>query len=303
MVRPTAFYSNEETAEDNKFMEKVKATKKKTTEKAIGEFEAMVENLRSNGVEVEVYDQMREELPDSVFPNNWFSTHVLPALEKSIFIVYPMKAPSRQAEINPKVIQEVGGRYGQVLELKPAKKGQSLEGTGSLVIDSTNLIVYANLSERCSEATLKDYMKLLNGQCKPGQQFKLVKFRSFGKDGSPIYHTNVVMGLLARHAVVCLECVKDEKERKGLRSALEKSGKAVIEISYEEMGEMCGNIIQVKDKEGNLCVIMSKRALDGFSKENKKALKSNYKLIVNKIPTIERIGGGSARCMVAELYE
>jgi hypothetical protein len=157
---------------------------------------------------------MSENLPDSVFPNNWFSTHAFPTLKHSLFIIYPMKHPSRQAEVNPKVVKKVGGRYGAVIKIEPKNKGEALEGTGCLIFDHTNFTIYANISERCSEATLDSFMKEFNSHLKEGATpFKLVKFRAFGSDGSPIYHTNVMMGLLANHAVVCLESIKDKKER------------------------------------------------------------------------------------------
>ena len=167
-------------------------------------------------------------------------------------------------------------------------------------------MVFASVSERAAEATLSKFIQTFNNTAR-GKFYKLFKFRSFGKPEkgvrTPIYHTNVMMGVLANHVVVCLESVADDKERARLRSILERKGKEIIDISFTEMGEMCGNIIQVRNNKGELCVIMSKRAYNGFTKAHRATLEKNYRLIVNEIPTIERIGGGSARCMVAELYE
>lgn len=174
-----------------------------------------------------------------------------------------------------------------------------LEGTGSLVFDQANHLVYCCVSERATLKTLETYISMLNSHS--NSAYKLFPINGADKNGCPIYHTNVMLAIMDKHAVCCLAAVHDQKERALLRKSLSK-GRELIDLSYEEMGEMCGNMIQLESQNGQLCVLMSARAKAGLTKEHLNALKSSYKIIAPPIPVIEKIGGGSARCMVAELF-
>lgn len=246
---------------------------------------------------------MSKDYPDSVFPNNWFTTHKFDDnIPEGVMFTYPMKAPTRQAEVNPKIIKQIGGQYKQVINLTPALDGEALEGTGSLIIDNKHKKVYCSLSERACEATLYKFMSQLNAICK-NKKYRLVTFHASDKTGSPIYHTNVLMALLEKHIVFCLDSIHDPFERKRMELELTEGGRQIVDISYDEMGNMCGNMINVKDKRnGEMCLIMSDRAKNNLSKKNQSTLSKAYRIVASDIKMIEIIGGGSARCMVAELY-
>jgi len=239
-------------------------------------------------------------LPDSVFPNNWFSTHGGANIPGGVFFTYPMRVPSRQREINPLIVKEIGSQYWHVEHIRAAKKGSALEGTGSLIFDERLNKVYCSLSERACPDTLNDYMNTLNKLAQ--KPYKLITFNATDREGGSIYHTNVMLAMLDRHAVCCLDSVVDPKESSELVKELAEGGRQVILLSHDEMGEMCGNMIQVKNAEDKLCVIMSDRAKKGLRKENLALLEKNYQIISSDISVIETIGGGSARCMVAELF-
>ena len=184
-----------------------------------------------------------------------------------------------------------------------ANKGECLEGTGSLVFDHKFKRLYVCISERACPQTLNDYLEMLNSHCLDGKKYSLVTFNALDdkKPQSPIYHTNVMMAILENHVVVNLSSVADAHQRAYLKTCLSR-GRQIIDISHEEMGEMCGNMIQVKNKNNELCLIMSERARKGLTNKHREILEKNYKILSSDIGTIEKIGGGSARCMVAEIF-
>ena len=214
-----------------------------------------------------------------------------------------MKAANRQAEVNPKVVKEIGKAYKKTIHVKPSKKGECLEGTGSLVFDHKFKRLYVCISERACPQTLNSYLDTLNSHCVDGKKYSLITFNAFDNKSprSPIYHTNVMMAILENHVIVNLDSVADAHQRAYLKKCL-SMGREIIDISHAEMGEMCGNMIQVKNKDDELCVIMSNRALKGLAKKHREILTKNYKILNTDIGTIEKIGGGSARCMVAEIF-
>ena len=187
--------------------------------------------------------------------------------------------------------------------MKPSKKGECLEGTGSLVFDHKFKKLYVCISERANLNTLKNYLDLLNSNCVAGNKYSLITFDAFDNKTprSPIYHTNVMMAMLENHVIVNLDSVADPDQRAALKKSLEQD-REIIDISHKEMGEMCGNMIQVKNNKEELCVIMSERAKKGLTKKHREVLEKNYKILCSDIGTIEKIGGGSARCMVAEIF-
>ena len=183
------------------------------------------------------------------------------------------------------------------------EKGESLEGTGSLVFDHKFKRLYVCISERASAKTLNNYLKLINAECLKKKGYTMITFKAFDnkKKMSPIYHTNVMMAILEHHVIVNLDSIVEPTMRNYVKRCLWFQ-RDIIEISHQEMGEMCGNMIQVKNDKDELCLIMSRRALKGLTKEHRKILESNYKILETDISTIEQIGGGSARCMVAEIF-
>ena len=214
-----------------------------------------------------------------------------------------MKAPSRQAEYNPQIVKEIGKSYQKHIKIPVAAKGESLEGTGSIVFDHKFKRLYVCISERACARTLNNYLKIVNSNCLPGKEYTMVTFKAFDnhKKTSPIYHTNVMMAILEFHVIVNLNSIIDPSMRAYVKKCL-SFGREIIDISHKEMGEMCGNMIQVKDDKDQLCLIMSTRALKGLSSSHKKILEAHYKILATDISTIEHIGGGSARCMVAEIF-
>jgi len=228
-----------------------------------------------------------------------------------------MKSPSRQAEINEKILDEVGPNYDTGVianactveaQMKASKFKDVLEGTGSLIFDNAARLIYVCLSDRAKEKTIDKFTDYLNTQFKESnghitrkQKFRVIKFSAFDPKGSPIYHTNVMLAVLAKHVVVCLQSIRNTWERHQVKKEIEGCGKEVIDISPKEVASFCGNVLQL-EKDGKLFVVMSEQAYNGFSAENLSTLKSYYTIIKSDISTIERIGGGSARCMLAELF-
>ena len=301
MVEPTKFYSNDATSGDNKFMKKSKQTESETTKLASQEFKQMKLNLKKHGIKVVSYKQQQPDLPDSVFPNNWISTHKGDTFKANgVLFTYPMHSSNRQREFNQKIVDDLKSRYSKVVMLHTQPNAEPLEGTGSLIFDLQAHIVYVSVSQRATKTAIQTFEQELNKHTT--SPFKFVTFNSFDKSGSPIYHTNVVCAVLSNHVILCLSTVRDPVEREQLKAAVKASGKKLINISYKEMTDMCGNIIQVANQKGEACVVMSERVYHGFSQKHREELERHYTLVHSPIPTIENIGGGSARCMVAEIF-
>lgn len=296
MVRPVDFGFNEETALDNEFQQKLDDSVK-VTEQALYEFEQMVARLRDAGIDVLVLERAETDYvtPDAVFPNNWFSTS-----NDGTLTIYPMFAENRRQErrINDlcALLEKQGYQYGQLEHLAPMdEKVEILEGTGALVIDHKNGAVYASQSERCHEVQFKRFI------AQKGFQAGFL-FDTASDNGKSIYHTNVMMSVGDGFAVICADCFVDPKEYALVKQSLALSNE-VIEISREQMEKhFCGNILQVKNAEQEAFIIMSKSAFNGFSQVQKQQLEQYGQLLVNDIDTIEAVGGGSARCMVAEVF-
>ena len=233
------------------------------------------------------YSQQAPDLPDSIFPNNWFSTHRnadIPGkhplyrhiLTKSIidglFVLYPMKAPTREREKNALIINEVGKKnYKHMIDLQRQKPNQALEGTGSLLFDVDNHKIYCNLSVRADKNLLAEFVTQYNKVSK--QPYRSVVWKSVDPKHNPVYHTNVVMALLKDHAILCTESIPDVNERKKVVAELtdpklNEKPKKLIDIGYKEMLNMAGNMIMVNNKHGDHCVIMSERARKNLKPDN-----------------------------------
>ncbi|WP_199611327.1 citrulline utilization hydrolase CtlX [Flocculibacter collagenilyticus] len=294
MVRPTDFSFNSETATDNEFQNKPALGQENAiTQLALQEFEGMVKLLRSHGIHVIVMDkQDLLRTPDAVFPNNWFSTTASGGIH-----LYPMKAENRRLE----------RRYNQLTQLLvnhdktishvtfiglPEESKRVLEGTGVLIFDHKHATVYAALSERCDPIQLANYAKL-NGHT-------VVAFETASANGKPIYHTNVMLSIGERFCVVCDEVITTEFRGKVLEQLAKR--KQVITISEQQMSQFCANILQVKNATDKDFIVMSETAYNAFTDAQKAQLSQFGELLPVAIPTIESVGGGSARCMLAEIF-
>lgn len=244
MVRPTNFFFNTETAEDNEFMNKVDDQDNEAiNKKAIDEFDQLKAKIEEGGITVVQYEQQSEELPDSLFPNNWISFHKYPGLiENRLICVYPMKAKTRQAEVNYKIVDEHMEEKGHKIDLTNyCGKSKCLEGTGSLIFDSQNQKIYAALSQRCELDVLEHFLELFNSHS--SKPFKIVAFTSTTATGTAIYHSNVMFSVLKDHVVVCLESINDLEERKMVEAEitspeLNEFPKKIIDISLDEVNKM-----------------------------------------------------------------
>ena len=294
MVRPVRFGFNEQTAENNSFQKR--GYELSAQDMALAEFDKFVSLLESNGVEVIVVEDTPEpHTPDSIFPNNWFSTHATGEL-----ILYPMCAPNRRLERKEgvlKMIKEVGerGKMKKIIDLTHfEKENLYLEGTGSLIFDRKNKLVFACRSPRCDIAVLEELCEKLD--------YEFLDFGAFDRDGMPVYHTNVMMCVGEKFVVVCLDSIKNIDERTELISFIEDCDKELIEISIEQMEQFAGNMLQLKNKEGDPLLIMSATAKRALSSEQLERLSSYCKILAPELESIEINGGGSARCMLAEIF-
>lgn len=298
MVRPYDFGFNEETGQDNQFQQRLSASEMAVNRKANVEFQTMVDLLRKKGVIVlilEKPDKPYSKAPDAIFPNNWFSTE-----HDGTILVYPMAAQNRRFEKRPtdveKLLKVSGYKIRNIINVGHLDETDSfLEGTGSMIIDHAAEIVYAARSKRCSDEQFDNFIRLRF--YKEG-----VLFDTKSSSGHPIYHTNVMMGLGEKFAVVCLECISNEADRERVYSSLNNFFD-VVEISMEQMEKhFCGNILQVNSVEGEPLIVMSKTAFAGYLQPQIQKLEQYGKILPVDLDTIEAVGGGSARCMMAEIF-
>jgi len=294
MIRPAAFQFNEQTAVTNAFQTSDNmGNSEEVNIQALREFDNFVLKLKEVGVNVIVmHDTPNPIKPDAVFPNNWISFH-----GNGTLITYPMATANRRIERREDIITSLGllfdikHRYSFEAS---EEEGEFLEGTGSMILDRPNKIVYACLSPRTS-IFLLDRFCLLMG-------YKLVSFFSTDANGKEIYHTNVMMAIADRYAVVCLESIKDEDKREEVRLSLESSGKEVIEITFNQVLNFAGNMLQVEGSLGQRILVMSQQAYDSLREDQINKIKQYDSILPIPIDTIEKYGGGSVRCMMAEVF-
>jgi hypothetical protein len=230
--------------------------------------------------------------PDAIFPNNWVSFH-----SNGTAILYPMFAPSRRRERKSGVLERVREvfKIRHILNLSDyEKQDMFLEGTGSMVLDRVNHVAYACLSRRTNRKVLDEFCRKMS--------YKPVVFEASDHFGQPIYHTNVMMSVGDKFAVICMESIRKEQEREMVRKELTKVQKEIIEIDERQMAGFAGNILQVRNRKGDRFIIMSSSAHAAFRTEQLAALSRHGKILHSDIPTIEINGGGSARCMIAEIF-
>jgi len=291
MIRPVSFGFNEQTAGSNAFQNR--DDNSNVQAEALKEFDGFVNTLRNNGINVTVIDDTKEpHTPDSIFPNNWVSFHA----DGNIFL-YPMQAENRRLERREDIINQLEDNFTvhRIEDLSRFEiEGKYLEGTGSMVLDRENKIAYASISPR----TNKD---VLAGFCRQ-TGYQPITFSAFDENGQAIYHTNVLMGIGSKFAVVCLDSITDQAEQDEVLASFKATGKEVINISFDQMNHFAGNLLEVKSIGGETLIVMSQTAYNSFMEKQKTALSKYGKLVYADISTIERVGGGSARCMMAEVH-
>lgn len=294
MVRPVRFGFNEQTAGNNSFQKR--GYELSAQDMALEEFDNFVSLLRANNVDVVVVEDTPEpHTPDSIFPNNWFSTHASGEL-----VLYPMCAPNRRLERKESVlnvIKEIGerGKMRRIVDLTHWESEKLfLEGTGSLIFDRKNRIVFACRSPRCDIAVLEDLCEKLD--------YEFLDFGAYDRDGKPIYHTNVMMCVGDKFVVACLDSIKNIDERTEFISFVEDCDKELIEISIDQMEQFAGNMLQLRSTGGDPLLIMSATAKRALTTDQLESLMSYCKIISPELESIETNGGGSARCMLAEIF-
>lgn len=297
MIRPVNFRMNEQTAVNNYFMEDLDIQNKKINERAQEEFDNFVGALRAKGVNVIVVnDKVETDTPDSIFPNNWVSFH-----DNGTVVIYPMFAVNRRRERREDlfdILEEKGFRIDNVIDYTSAEKdGLFLEGTGSILMDRVNQKAYCALSERAHEELFIEF-------CEDFDCFPVIFTANQTVDGQrlPIYHTNVMMAMAETFVVICLDSIDDKKERKNVMDHIKKDGREIIEITEEQMHHFAGNMLQVIGAERQRYMVMSSQAFNSLRDDQIRAIKRHCDIIHSPLDTIETCGGGSARCMMAEVF-
>ncbi len=297
MIRPVAFRKNEQTAVNNYFQDDLEINKAKINEQAQREFDEFVSVLRSKGVKVIVVEDRKEtDTPDSIFPNNWVSFH-----ENGTVVVYPMFALNRRRERREDIFETLeknGFEIKDIVDYTSAEKeGIFLEGTGSILKDRLNQKAYCALSERAHEDLFIEF-------CEDFDCFPVIFTANQTVNGErkAIYHTNVMMAMAEDFAIICLASIDDKTERKNVVSHLKKDGKEIIEITEAQMHSFAGNMLQVLGSNYQRYMVMSTQAYKSLGEEQISAIEKHCEILHSPLDTIETCGGGSARCMMAEVF-
>ena len=298
MIRPVSFRMNEQTAVNNYYQKVLDTLTPESVQfKALQEFDNYVDKLRSFGVHVIVINDTKEtNTPDSIFPNNWISFH-----ESGDVGLYPMFAENRRLERREDVLdrlEEEGFAIENVIDYSSAEEeGFFLEGTGSLLLDRQNDKAYCALSPRADEDLFIEFCEDFEYTPVP-----FVAYQTVNEERLPIYHTNVMMCLAETFAVICLECIDDKKERKNVVKNLKEDGKEIIAISEKQVTNFAGNMLQVLGANDEPFLVMSNSAYECLTNQQINTIQKHCKIISSSLDTIEACGGGSARCMMAEVF-
>lgn len=291
MIRPHAFTSNPETRDDNAFQTLANRSAEATSAAARDEHDRAVEQLREAGVRVHVFDDFGDrDTPDSVFPNNWFSTH-----PGGHVAVYPMFVPSRRRERRADVIEMLKQEYRvqDVIDYSGLEQdGLALEGTGAMVLDHIGRIAYTVKSHRADPILLERFCTHFN--------YEPIAFEARDAQGRDVYHTNVLMGIGTHYALVCLDMIPDPERRATVRARLEETGREVIDLTHAQIGEFAGNAIELSGRDG-LILALSSRALAALTPDQIAVIERSATPLPISVPTIET-AGGSVRCMIAGIH-
>lgn len=297
MVRPASFRANEQTAANNYYQKHTALTAAQSLLQAQSEFDTLVSCLRMNNIKVTVVqDTLTPDTPDALFPNNWFAL-----LGKGQLVLFPMFAENRRAERSNRIFEVLSKDGYEVTDTVDysvyEQKQQFLEGTGSMVLDHQHRIAYCALSARADAHLFHLFCEAFN--------FKPLVFHAYQTVGTArllIYHTNVMMVVAPAFALVCLDAVDDPMERASLQDSLTFSGKVVIPLTEKQLTQFAGNMLALTATDGKALLVMSTRAYDALTTKQLLQLQQYVKLVHSPIPTIEDLGGGSVRCMLAEVY-
>ncbi len=295
MVRPARFAFNEETAASNAFQSRDgKLDAEEIRRLAMAEFDAFVDRLRGSGIDVIVAEDSAEPAkPDAVFPNNWVSFH-----QEGLIITYPMFAPVRRLERREVIIDTVlknGFQSDRRMHLEGEETANRfLEGTGSIIFDHSNRLAYACLSPRTDAALLEELCRAIG--------YEKVVFHAVDAKGLDIYHTNVMMAMGETFVVICLDSVRDAAERDMLLEKFAATGKEIVDITLSQMNAFAGNMLQVRNNAGETILVMSSQAFQALTPGQIGRLNKHTRLLHSPLETIETYGGGSARCMMAEVF-
>ena len=295
MIRPARFESNPLTAASNRFQGKSTASPDEQHEAALREFDGLVAALRDAGIDVVVVEDSPEpHTPDSIFPNNWISMHA-----DGRVVLYPMEAENRRTERRSDIIEHlhdsIGLQVNEVVDLTAHEEaGHYLEGTGSMVLDRANRVAYACLSSRTHLDALGDFAQRMG--------YDVVAFDAVDSDGVPVYHTNVLMNVGEELAVICDEAIPREDQREVVLARLRDTGHEVISLSYEQLHAFAGNMLELRNADGERVTAMSQRAYDSLLPGQRERFKANGRIVSVPIDVIELSAGGSVRCMLAEVH-
>lgn len=296
MVRPAGFEANTETSATNSFQQSASAiSPSEASARALKEFDDLVAAIRDAGVHVIVYeDTPHPHTPDAVFPNNWISFH-----EDGTVVIYPMHAVNRRAErrldITTSLVRDHGFVIRRTVDLTHFENEKHyLEGTGSLVLDRPNRIAYAGISPRTSPIAVQAFADALG--------YEPVVFHTQGKTRAAVYHTNVLMCVGERVALVCAEVIEDPSERARVLESLQSTGHEPILLGEAQMGELAGNALELESRDGRRLLAMSSRAAASLSPTQRARIEKHAAILSSPVDTIETLGGGSVRCMLAAVH-
>lgn len=297
MIRPARFFGNPETAVNNYYQcQNGDENPDEINQKAIAEFDSLVEKLKSVDIEIiQLQDSETPSTPDSIFPNNWFSTK-----RDGTLIYYPMFAENRRKERRPNFVNELIDNNCIVknqIDLSYFETSNIfLEGTGSIIFDHESNLAYCALSPRADEKLFRELCEMI--------QYEPICFHAFQsveEKRELIYHTNVMMSIGSNYCVICLDSIDNLSERGFVKEKLQSTGKEIIEISEDQTEQFAGNILSLNNRIEEI-IAMSSQAYNAFSYEQIQRLASYGKIVHSPIPTIEKYGGGSVRCMIAEIF-
>ncbi len=294
MIRPKNFGFNQETAANNSFQTNDQSLDEKTISTlAVKEFDDFVAKLRYKGINIEVFeDTDNPKKTDAVFPNNWISMH-----DNGMIMTYPMYSPNRRKERRRDIIEALTEKYKVSKDYTfehYEEEGFYLEGTGSLILDRENKIAYANLSQRTDLQLFEKWSVLIG--------YRKIHFLAKDRNQQDIYHTNVMMALGSDICIICLECIPESKEKEELLQSLTMTNKIIIDISLNQVEKFAGNMLEVNNKNGKKIMVMSSTAFNALTAEQVSTIEQYVEIIVGDIPTIEKYGGGSVRCMLGEIF-
>lgn len=294
MVQPDSFGFDEQTARTNVFQHKPNAAQLDIKLKATNEFNSVVSLLQQHDITVIIAknDDSKVSKPDAVFPNNWLSTW--PSGE--VFL-YPMATASRRVERNSETVAQLEKTFqiSKIIDISQTEnEGKYLESTGVLIFDHSNKIAYGCMSNRCDESLFRSHTKELG--------YTAIVFRAYDESGTPIYHTNIMLGIQTTTAIICSSLIQDKDKRAVAISLLTKNGHDVVEITNDQMKSFCANVLELQNKHDEKFLIMSDTAHAAFTSEQLERLSIDKKILVTSIKTIESVGGGGIRCMLAEIF-